>query len=669
FSVVTVAGTAAADVINVSRSGGSINVTLNGATTSYAASGVTEVDVSGGAGNDTIAAAADFNIPLVVVGGDGSDTITGGAAADRIYGNAGSDTISGGLGNDTLYAGNAPFDPTIFTTVKLSTLLQKNVSRPWTKSTISGIKLSPTIKLNPLLKASTPVAGPSLASGVLTNTSAGTSIGQVGPVVGTNIGTTIGTNIILKPGVSITDRPIITIPNLPGLFVDNDVVYGNEGNDTLYGGPGTSTLYGHAGNDTIYGGTGDNTAFGGTGDDVIKGGGTKVNNLWGEDGNDVVEGSKSGGTNHVFGGNGNDRLFARGYGANDVHGGAGNDSLFAGPAASSLFGDDGDDVLVSIGGSHADSLTGGNGLDYFWCDTEATEKMTDVNLFEALGGTAHRVGSFANGASRERLGQNITDPESSRLNDDGTKYYPSSANFADHPLFASAGPAEDDVRQGQNGDCYFLAGLSATAKTDQIAIRKSVVDLGDGTYAVQFWKNGVASFYRVDADLPTWQGTSSPYNAGFGAEGSMWVPVMEKAFAHFRTGANSYQSIWYGSDEAFKALNGKQIADVTGSNATQMLMNIRAALLANKQVIAGTPDTAPTNGAPVVKGHMYTVDRVNTTTVKLLGMTFTVPTGIVLRNPWGYDGAGSDSNTGDGYVTCTPEQFYGYFTYVRSALV
>ena len=74
------------------------------------------------------------------------------------------------------------------------------------------------------------------------------------------------------------------------------------------------------------------------------------------------------------------------------------------------------DTLVSVGGSRADSLAGGNGLDYFWCDVEATEKLSDVNLIEALAGTAHRVGSFANGASRERLpGQFREDGRSQRL--------------------------------------------------------------------------------------------------------------------------------------------------------------------------------------------------------------------------------------------------------------
>ena len=59
-------------------------------------------------------------------------------------------------------------------------------------------------------------------------------------------------------------------------------------------------------------------------------------------------------------------------------------------------------------------------------------------------------------------------------------------NFASpaHPLFGDGGPIADDVAQGDVGDCFFLATLASVAKVDPNLIRQSVVDLGDGTYAV-----------------------------------------------------------------------------------------------------------------------------------------------------------------------------------------
>ena len=97
-----------------------------------------------------------------------------------------------------------------------------------------------------------------------------------------------------------------------------------------------------------------------------------------------------------------------------------------------------------------------------------------------------------------------------------------------------------DVVQGNLGDCYFLAGLAAVADDTPHAIRQSVVDFHDGTYGVRFGNN----FYRVDSDLPVASSTSrTPSYAKLGANNSMWVAIMEKAFAHYRKGSNSYASI------------------------------------------------------------------------------------------------------------------------------
>ena len=49
------------------------------------------------------------------------------------------------------------------------------------------------------------------------------------------------------------------------------------------------------------------------------------------------------------------------------------------------------------------------------------------------------------------------------------------------------------------------------------------------------------------------------------------------------------------------------------------------------------------NGAALIGGHAYTVDKVN---VDATGKV----TSVVLRNPWGVDGAGNDGKN-DGYVT------------------
>ena len=85
-----------------------------------------------------------------------------------------------------------------------------------------------------------------------------------------------------------------------------------------------------------------------------------------------------------------------------------------------------------------------------------------------------------------------------------------------------------------------MAALGSAAKSNANSVRQTVVDLGDGTYAVALGN----SFYRVDADLPTRSAQSKDLTyAKFGLSGSMWVPIVEKAYAHFRTGANTYESL------------------------------------------------------------------------------------------------------------------------------
>ncbi len=87
--------------------------------------------------------------------------------------------------------------------------------------------------------------------------------------------------------------------------------------------------------------------------------------------------------------------------------------------------------------------------------------------------------------SRELDGRDLPDPFSiaTRQKIDGMILTSGTgaANVSSRPLFAAAGPSKDDIVQGQVGDCYFLATLAATARTNPNRIRQSVVELGNGT--------------------------------------------------------------------------------------------------------------------------------------------------------------------------------------------
>ena len=64
----------------------------------------TEIQISGGNGDDTIALdESNGRLPAAQLsGGNGNDVLTGGSGADQLFGGNGNDTLNGGDGNDTL---------------------------------------------------------------------------------------------------------------------------------------------------------------------------------------------------------------------------------------------------------------------------------------------------------------------------------------------------------------------------------------------------------------------------------------------------------------------------------------------------------------------------------------------------------------------------------------
>jgi serralysin len=103
----------------------------------------------------------------------------------------------------------------------------------------------------------------------------------------------------------------------------NDTVFTDGGNDLVDAsiGGGSNRIYGGDGNDELYAG--------------------KNDRLFGEAGNDILDASPGKGGNRLYGGAGNDTLFA---GSNDfLSGGDGNDILYAGKGGSTLYGDSGSD--------------------------------------------------------------------------------------------------------------------------------------------------------------------------------------------------------------------------------------------------------------------------------------------------------------------------------------
>lgn len=369
-------------------------------------------------------------------------------------------------------------------------------------------------------------------------------------------------------------------------------------------------------------------------------------------GNDRFENKVSSRAMRAFGGDGNDTLLGN-NGADTLWGGKGNDHLNGRAGSDKMYGEAGDDVIIGIDGAYADVADGGADRDVIWLDTSATAKDR-VYLPEAID-KVQMVASFTNGADRTLNGDRIADPTARYISGSdafGTPIWSTGTHkrFANNPLFASTGPALTDIRQGALGDCWMLAGLGAIANDNLHALQQNIVDFDDGTYGVRLGN----SFYRVDDDLQVQSSTSTtPVLAALGAQNSMWVAIAEKAYAYYRTGANSYASLQGGFsievNRAFGAASSGQKYFNTYSSVTAMANDIYNHWN-NYQATTVGFDSVPA-GVPLVSGHQYAVAWVTLD-------TYGAVSSITLYNPWSTDGGGNKDGSDDGFVTVTPAQIF-----------
>jgi hypothetical protein len=328
-----------------------------------------------------------------------------------------------------------------------------------------------------------------------------------------------------------------------------------------------------------------------------------------------------------------------------LHGGSGRDTLIAGGGDSQLFAGSARDLLVAGGGedtlialgSDSDTLAGGAAIDSFWA--AKGDSITDVTPAETAVGAVHIIKPSA--ITNEALVASDSSSEPS-IGVSGIHYQ----SFSGDPLFAPAGPSPDDVIQGQLGDCYYLATLASIAQTDPQQIRQDIVQLSDGSFLVRFNSDGHAVYEHVDSQLPVYDDGQLAY-AQLGEDNSVWVAVMEKAFAVFRNNADSYANLNGGwMSEAFSDL-GFTSTDAYPASAAALASTIQSDLAANEAVTLATLSVP--SGITMVADHAYTVSSVTTDDSGDV-------TGITLRNPWGEAGFNLPAN--NGYLTLSPADVF-----------
>jgi Ca2+-binding RTX toxin-like protein len=204
--LLTVGGTAAADVIVISKVDDNLTIAVNKSLFAMPTSEVQRITIKGFGGNDKISFGEGVSLAATIFGGDGNDLISGGDRSNKLCGETGHDTLVGSTGRDQFVGG--PGIDTADYSKRLDDLV---------------------ITLDGKPNDGTPTVGQSKGE---------------------------GDNVM-------SDMEVVI-----GGFGD-DSITGSAKRDILRGGSGDDTLVGNDGDDLLVGGDGADVIRGGMGDDTI----------------------------------------------------------------------------------------------------------------------------------------------------------------------------------------------------------------------------------------------------------------------------------------------------------------------------------------------------------------------------------------------------------------
>jgi hypothetical protein len=170
-----------------------------------------------------------------------------------------------------------------------------------------------------------------------------------------------------------------------------------------------------------------------------------------------------------------------------------------------------------------------------------------------------------------------------------------------------------DAVQKIVANCYFVSiiGELCQRRPSEIALLCQMFDTK--TAEVHFWRSGVRTRVRTSMELPAAVAVAATDDVG--------ALIMEKAYAFYRTGANTYASLGWGSPSAVLRDLGYSAASTSVSSTS-----ISTVIAANNT--KGVPMTANTKSAVtdgrLTASHVYGVEFFDPNTQE-----------VGLRNPWG----------------------------------
>ncbi len=392
-------------------SGSDLTINFYGYSQKFTSKNIARVELTGGAGNDTLNASG-LSIPIRIVGGGGKDTITGGSAADELIagdGNGvtidasygGNDAITGGSGTGSILLVNgtrtSSGSPTIRAGSGAYTItLGGGAAKVYTESGDHSVTGAGTANHTYYLGTGNNTITTNSGNATVYDGPGSNTINFLSNNAAIHFTTAGGNDTII--GTAFADR--ITAGGFGSVRFEgrggNDTLTGGSGNDLLDGGDGNDALAGNGGADTYNLGGGDNTASVGHGAAKFTSGNSTVNNLGGT-GKDTIDatGSRAG---FSYTSNGGD---------DTVLGSAYADTIAASGTGNVRFeGRDGDDTIA--GGTGVDTLlagTGTNAITASFADARVEGGSTQDTW--TLGGTGTGLNFGADGKLSQATGANL----------------------------------------------------------------------------------------------------------------------------------------------------------------------------------------------------------------------------------------------------------------------
>lgn len=371
------------DVVRVMEAGDEVIVTVNGSAFSFTRSDVDQIQFSGNAGNDIFENQTD--LPGILDGGAGNDSLQGGTAGDTLLGGSGDDLLIGNQGRDRIEGGEgddkalgAAHDDTLIGGSGNDFLDGQGSSHDVLIVDASDAADDITIERSgryTVIRET--AASPFLAHFRRTEHVTLNTLGGDDSVTAMEIGDAgyFRLRTHLGDGNDLLDLSVSGNAQMIAIAIGGagkDTLLGGPGRDRLNGGAGDGTLIGNDGDDTLVGGDGDDQLIGSDGKDRLRGfggndtlsGGGDKDWLYGGDGDDELDGGD--GRDRLQGENGHDLLIG-GSDRDTLLGGTGNDSLDGGQSHDALSGAEGHDLL--IGSSGHDTLHGASGNDSLYGGT------------------------------------------------------------------------------------------------------------------------------------------------------------------------------------------------------------------------------------------------------------------------------------------------------------